>query len=70
MRLVPAGEFIMGSTIEQTEAAKQMDRAGQALRSYSRLRDRDEAGDEHQAYPRGGDGVSKHHFPPCWSLSR
>jgi formylglycine-generating enzyme required for sulfatase activity len=28
MRLIPAGEFIMGSTIEQTEAAKQMDKAG------------------------------------------
>jgi hypothetical protein len=28
MRLIPAGEFIMGSTIEQTEAAKRMDKAG------------------------------------------
>ena len=29
MRLIPAGEFSMGSTIEQTEAAKRMDKAGQ-----------------------------------------
>ena len=28
MRLIPAGEFIMGSTLEQTEAAKHMDKAG------------------------------------------
>jgi formylglycine-generating enzyme required for sulfatase activity len=28
MRLIPAGEFIMGSTVEQTEAAKRMDKAG------------------------------------------
>ena len=28
MRLIPAGEFIMGSTLEQTEAAKHMDNAG------------------------------------------
>jgi len=28
MRLIPAGEFIMGSTREQTEAAERMDRAG------------------------------------------
>jgi formylglycine-generating enzyme len=28
MRLIPAGEFIMGSTTEQTEAAKRMDKAG------------------------------------------
>ncbi len=28
MRLIPAGEFIMGSTLEQTEAAKRMDKAG------------------------------------------
>src|SRR6266700_2547043 len=28
MRLIPVGEFIMGSTPEQTEAAKAMDRAG------------------------------------------
>ena len=28
MRLIPAGEFIMGSTNEQTEAAKRMDKAG------------------------------------------
>jgi formylglycine-generating enzyme required for sulfatase activity len=28
MRLIPAGEFIMGSTIEQTKAAKRMDKAG------------------------------------------
>jgi formylglycine-generating enzyme required for sulfatase activity len=28
MRLIPAGEFIMGSTIQQTEAAKHMDKAG------------------------------------------
>ncbi|PYJ67479.1 MAG: hypothetical protein DME76_15110 [Verrucomicrobia bacterium] len=28
MRLIPAGEFIMGSTMEQTEAAKRMDKAG------------------------------------------
>jgi iron(II)-dependent oxidoreductase len=28
MRLIPAGEFIMGSTLEQMEAAKRMDKAG------------------------------------------
>jgi sulfatase modifying factor 1 len=28
MRLIPAGEFIVGSTREQTEAAKRMDKAG------------------------------------------
>ncbi|MFN2541623.1 MAG: formylglycine-generating enzyme family protein [Chthoniobacterales bacterium] len=28
MRLIPAGEFVMGSTREQTEAAKRMDKAG------------------------------------------
>ncbi|MGB9475505.1 MAG: SUMF1/EgtB/PvdO family nonheme iron enzyme [Candidatus Udaeobacter sp.] len=28
MRLIPAGESLMGSTIEQTEAAKRMDKAG------------------------------------------
>jgi len=28
MRLIPPGEFIMGSTHEQTEAAKRMDKAG------------------------------------------
>src|SRR5437667_2296121 len=28
MRLIPAGEFTMGSTIQQTEAAKRMDKAG------------------------------------------
>ena len=28
MRLIPAGEFIMGSTLDQTEAAKRMDKAG------------------------------------------
>lgn len=28
MRLIPAGEFIMGSTLEQTEATKRMDKAG------------------------------------------
>jgi len=28
MRLIPAGEFIMGSTREQTEDAKRMDKAG------------------------------------------
>jgi formylglycine-generating enzyme required for sulfatase activity len=28
MRLVPAGPFVMGSTVEQTEAAKGMDKAG------------------------------------------
>jgi formylglycine-generating enzyme required for sulfatase activity len=28
MRLIPAGEFIMGSTREQTETAKRMDKAG------------------------------------------
>ncbi len=28
MRLIPAGEFIMGSTIEQTEMAKDMDKDG------------------------------------------
>jgi formylglycine-generating enzyme required for sulfatase activity len=28
MRRIPAGEFIMGSTVEQTEAAKAMDKAG------------------------------------------
>ena len=28
MRLIPAGGFIMGSTVEQTEAAKRMDKAG------------------------------------------
>jgi len=28
MRLIPAGEFIMGSVIEQTEEAKRMDKAG------------------------------------------
>jgi hypothetical protein len=28
MRLIPAGEFIMGSTIQQTEEAKRMDKAG------------------------------------------
>src|SRR5437899_8833108 len=28
MRLIPAGEFIMSSTMEQTEAAKRMDKAG------------------------------------------
>jgi formylglycine-generating enzyme required for sulfatase activity len=28
MRLIPAGEFIMGSALEQTEAAKAMDKAG------------------------------------------
>jgi iron(II)-dependent oxidoreductase len=28
MRLIPAGDFIMGSTVEQTEAAKRMDKAG------------------------------------------
>src|SRR5436189_1495285 len=28
MQLIPAGEFIMGSTPRQTEAAKRMDKAG------------------------------------------
>ena len=28
MRQIPAGEFIIGSTVEQTEAAKRMDKAG------------------------------------------
>src|SRR5439155_12154224 len=28
MRLIPAGEFIMGSTREQTESAKAVDKAG------------------------------------------